>query len=213
MSCSSKPPTARLRGFFNATTSAIKKTLHASEQHRDDVAKAREEWKKAQPALDPNRLVFIDETSTNTQMTRTRGRCQKDWKTTTFVAGLRNNAITAPLVVDQPMNGVIFQAWLEQHLAPTLGARDIVIMDNLPAHKVAGVGAIIEKTGATLLYLPPYSPDLNPIEMMFAKLKTLLRKAKERTVDKLCDRIGVILGEFSPPECSNYFRHDGYGSC
>ena len=188
------------------------------------MAKAREEWKKAQPTLDPDRLVFVDETGTNTQMTRTRGRCQKGkrlvdyaphghWKTTTFVAGLRNNAITAPLVVDRPMNGVIFQAWLEQRLAPTLGEGDIVIMDNLPAHKVAGVRAIIEKTGARLLYLPPYSPDLNPIEMMFAKLKALLRKAKERTVDKLWDRIGIILDEFSPPECSNYFRHDGYGSC
>ena len=156
-------------------------------------------------------------------MTRTRGRCQKGkrlvdyaphghWKTTTFVAGLRNNAITAPLVVDQPMNGVIFQAWLEQSLAPTLAAGEIVIMDNLPAHKVPGVRAIIENAGAKLLYLPPYSPDLNPIEMMFAKLKALLRKAKERTVDQLWDRIGVILGEFGAPECSNYFRHDGYGS-
>jgi transposase len=111
------------------------------------------------------------------------------------------------------MNGVIFQAWLEQNLAPTLTEGDIVVMDNLPAHKVAGVRTIIERTGARLLYLPPYSPDLNPIEMVFAKLKALLRKAKERTVDKLWDRIGVILDEFRPPECSNYFRHDGYGSC
>ncbi len=219
-----KPQTARSRGFFSATNSAIKKTLHASEQHREDVAKAREEWKEAQLALDPDKLVFVDETGTNTQMTRTRGRCQKGkrlvdyaphghWKTTTFVAGLRNDAITAPLVVDRPMNGVIFQAWLEQNLAPTLTEGDIVVMDNLPAHKVAGVRTIIESTGARLLYLPPYSPDLNPIEMMFAKLKALLRKAKERTVDKLWDRIGAILDEFSPPECSNYFRHDGYGSC
>jgi transposase len=186
------------------------------------VAKAREEWKKAHPALNPNRLVFIDETSTNTQLTHTRGRRQKGkrlvdyaprghWKTTTFVAGLRNNAITAPLVVDQPMNGVIFQAWLEQHLAPTLRESDNVIIDNLPAHKVPGVRAIIENAGASLLYLPPYSPDLNPIEMMFSKLKALLRKAKERTVDKLWDRIGAILGEFNSPECSNYFSHHGYG--
>ncbi len=141
------------------------------------MAKAREEWKEAQLALDPDKLVFVDETGTNTQMTRTRGRCQKGkrlvdyaphghWKTTTFVAGLRNDAITAPLVVDRPMNGVIFQAWLEQNLAPTLTEGDIVVMDNLPAHKVAGVRTIIESTGARLLYLPPYSPDLNPIEMM-----------------------------------------------
>ena len=176
-----------------------------------------------QPTLDPKRLVFVDETSTNTQMTRLRGRCAKGkrlvdyaphghWKTTTFVAGPRNDAITAPLVVDRPMNGAIFQAWLEQQFAPTLTKGDVVVMDNLPAHKVAGVRAIIEKTGAKLLYLPPYSPDLNPIEMMFAKLKALLRKAKERTVDDLWDRIGVLLAAFKPEECANYLTHDGYAS-
>ena len=111
------------------------------------------------------------------------------------------------------MNGAIFLAWLEQNLAPTLAEGDTVIMDNLPAHKVAGVRAIIEKTGAKLLYLPPYSPDLNPIEMMFAKLKALLRKAKERTIDKLWDQIGVVLDEFTPQECANYLAHDGYGPC
>jgi len=177
-----------------------------------------------QPTLDQKRLVFVDETGTNTQMTRLRGRCAKGkrlvdyaphghWKTTTFVAGLRSDAITAPLVVDRPMNGVIFLAWLEQQLSPTLAEGDVVIMDNLPAHKVAGVRAIIEKAGARLLYLPPYSPDLNPIEMMFAKLKALLRKAKERTIDKLWDRIGDLLDEFSSMECANYFAHDGYASC
>ncbi|MBB4200073.1 hypothetical protein CCR94_04540 [Rhodoblastus sphagnicola] len=111
------------------------------------------------------------------------------------------------------MNGAIIQVWFAQRLAPTLREGDVVIMDNLPAHKVAGVRVIIEKTGARLLYLPPYSPDLNPIEMMFAKLKALLRKAKERTVDELWRRIGVILADFSSLECSNFFRHDGYGSC
>lgn len=156
-------------------------------------------------------------------MTRLRGRCAKGarlidrvphghWKTTTFVAGLRNDAIVAPLVLDCPMNGVIFTAWLEQSLVPTLGRGDTVIMDNLPAHKVAGVREIIEKAGARLLYLPPYSPDFNPIEMMFAKLKALLRKAKERTIDALWDRIGTVLSEFTPQECANYLRHDGYGS-
>ena len=156
-------------------------------------------------------------------MTRLRGRCAKGsrlidrvphghWKTTTFVAGLRNDAIVAPLVLDCPMNGVIFTAWLEQGLAPTLGQGDIVIMDNLPAHKVAGVREIIERAGARLLYLPPYSPDLNPIEMMFAKLKALLRKAKERTIDALWDRIGTVLSEFTCQECANYLRHDGYGA-
>ena len=109
------------------------------------------------------------------------------------------------------MNGAIFMAWLQQSLVPTLTLGDTVIMDNLPAHKVSGVRAIIESVGATLLYLPPYSPDFNPIEMMFAKLKALLRKAAERTIDNLWDRIGKILDEFSPQECSNYLAHVGYG--
>jgi transposase len=204
--------------------SALKKTLHASEQHREDVAIAREAWRLAQPELDPDKLVFIDETGTSTQMTRLRGRCKKGerlidytphghWKITTVVAGLRNDAIIAPLVLDCPMNGEIFTAWLEQHLAPTLRPGDTVIMDNLPAHKVAGVREIIEKAGTRLLYLPPYSPDLNPIEMMFAKLKALLRKYKERSRDALWDRIGMILSRFSPQECANYLKHDGYGQC
>jgi transposase len=156
-------------------------------------------------------------------MTRLRGRCKKGarlidyvphghWKTTTFVAGLRNDAIVAPLVLDRPMNGPAFQAWLEQGLAPTLSPGDTVIMDNLPAHKVAGIRALVEATGAKLLYLPPYSPDLNPIEMMFAKLKALLRKFKERVIGALWDRIAAVLAEFTPQECSNYLKHAGYGS-
>jgi transposase len=156
-------------------------------------------------------------------MTRPRGRCEighrlvahvphGHWKTTTFVAGLRNGSITAPLVWDRPMDGETFVAWIDQFLAPTLTPGDTVIMDNLPAHKVAGVRPLIEAAGAKLLYLPPYSPDLNPIEMMFAKLKALLRKAAERTIDNLWNRIGEILKEFSPGECANYLRHIGYGS-
>ena len=154
-------------------------------------------------------------------MTRLRGRCKLSerligraphghWKTTTFVAGLRNDAITAPYVFDRPMNGEIFLAWLEQELIPTLAKGDIVVMDNLPAHKIASVRPLIEAAGAVLLYLPPYSPDLNPIEMAFAKIKALLRKAAERTIDALWDKIGEILSAFSPQECANYFRHAGY---
>jgi transposase len=176
---------------------------------------------REQASLDPDKIVFIDETGTNTAMTRLHGRCERGarligraphghWKTTTFVAGLRKGAITAPLVIDQPMNGQIFLAWLEQFLIPTLSAGDIVVMDNLPAHKIAAVRALIEAAGATLLYLPPYSPDLNPIEMAFAKLKALLRKAAERSVDALWDKIGESLGKFSSGECANYFRHAGY---
>ncbi len=173
--------------------------------------------------MDPETLVFIDETGTTTNMGRLRGRCPRGerllghlphghWKTTTFVAGLRNGAITAPFVIDKPMNGEIFLAYVEQGLAPTLKAGDTVIMDNLPAHKVAGVRGAIEATGARLLYLPPYSPDLNPIEMAFAKLKALLRKAAMRTIPLLWDKIGELLSAFSPQECQHYFRHVGYGS-
>jgi transposase len=135
---------------------------------------------------------------------------QGHWLTTTFIAGLRHDAIVAPLVIDHPMNGERFVAYLEQCLAPTLSRGDIVVMDNLPAHKVKGVRDIITASGAELHYLPPYSPDLNPIEMVFSKLKTLLRDAAERTLDGLWLRIGTLLDRFSPQECTNYFRHAGY---
>ncbi len=151
-------------------------------------------------------------------MARLRGRCprgerlvakvpQGHWKTTTFVAALRNDRITAPFVVDAPMDGEIFLVYLEQCLAPTLSPGEIVIMDNLPAHKVAGVRERIEATGAMLRRLPPYSPDLNPIEQSFAKLKAHLRKSSERSIPALWDRIGTTLQTFTPEECNNYFTH------
>lgn len=154
-------------------------------------------------------------------MARRYGRCLKGqrlvaavphghWKTTTFLAALRHDRIDAPCVIDGPMTGELFLAYVEQFLAPTLGPGDIVIMDNLPAHKVAGVAAAIEAKGAALRYLPPYSPDLNPIEQLFAKLKALLRKAAARTVDALWDTIGRLLDAFSPAECANYFKNSGY---
>jgi len=187
------------------------------------VAEARERWKAAQASLDPKKLVFIDETGTNTKMVRAYGRCRKGqrligkqpfghWKTTTFTAGLRCDGITAPWVLDGPMNRDAFLVYIEKVLGPTLTEGDIVVMDNLPAHKGEAVSQLIEATGAKLLFLPPYSPDLNPIELAFAKLKTLLRKAAERTVDALWDRIGQVLDEFTPQECANYLRHDGYAS-
>ena len=132
------------------------------------------------------------------------------WVTTTFVAGLRVGALTAPCVIDGPMNGAAFLAYIEQILVPSLKPGDIVVMDNLAAHKVAGVRQAIEAAGATLRYLPPYSPDLNPIEQLFAKLKALLRKAAEHSVPALWDRIAQLLGLFSSAECANYFRHLGY---
>jgi transposase len=154
-------------------------------------------------AIDPKRLVFVDETGSATNMIRRYGRSPKGkrllgrapfghWKTTTFIAGLRHDGIVAPFVIDRPMNGEIFLRWVKTCLVPTLSPGDIVVMDNLPAHKVAGVREAIEAAGAELRYLPPYSPDLNPIEMMFAKLKALLRKAAERTIAALWDRSGVV---------------------
>jgi transposase len=195
--------------------------VRAAEQDRPDVQKARESWKQHQISLDPAKLVFVDETGTATNMARLRGRCRRGkrlvaalpqghWKTTTLVAALRQNAVTAPFVVDAPMNGEIFLTYLEQCLVPTLSPGDIVIMDNLSAHKVAGVRELIEAKGARLLYLPPYSPDLNPIEQLFAKLKALLRKAAERSVPALWDRIGDILKTIASHECTNYLRHAGY---
>lgn len=132
------------------------------------------------------------------------------WKTSTVVAALRAGGLTAPLVVDGAMNGEVFRAYVEQVLAPTLKPGDIVIMDNLGSHKVAGVRAAIEARGARLLYLPPYSPDLNPIEQAFAKLKALLRKTAARSLDALWSALGQIVGRFAPDECANYFLNAGY---
>ena len=198
-----------------------KKSLHAAEQQRPDVAAAREAWRAGQPDLDPNRLVFIDETWATTNMARRYGRAPRGqrviaavphghWKTSTFVAALRTSGLTAPLVVDGAMNGAVFLAYVEQILAPTLSPRDIVIMDNLASHKVAGVREAIEARGATLVYLPPYSPDLNPIEQAFAKLKALLRKIAARTLARLWDALGDLLNRFTPQECANYLANDGY---
>jgi transposase len=185
------------------------------------VQAARAQWQKIQPTLDVKKLVFLDETGASTKMTRTHGRAPRGkrcfgsvphghWKTTTFIAGLRFNRITAPMVFDGPMDGVAFLAYVEQFLCPTLTAGDMVIADNLPSHKVAGVREAIEKTGASLCYLPPYSPDFNPIEKMFSKLKALLRKAAHRTVDALWEEIGRLLDKFSQDECKNYFASSGY---
>ena len=165
--------------------------------------------------------MFVDETGTNTKMARVYGRCPKGqrligkapwghWKTTTFVAGLRIGEVSAPFVLDDAMNRDAFEAYVEQVLAPTLTEGDIVIFDNLPAHKGDRVRELIEARGARRLLLPPYSPDLNPIEMVFSKLKALLRKAAERTVAGLWDKIGEVLDAFTPDECANYFRHAGY---
>jgi transposase len=167
------------------------------------------------------RLVFIDETWATTNMTRRYGRARRGarlvgtaphghWKTTTFVAALRCGGLTAPLVIDGAMDGPMFRAYVEQHLVPTLSAGDVVVLDNLSSHKVAGVRQAIESVGATLVYLPPYSPDFNPIEQVFAKLKWLIRSAAARTVESLWNLLGRLVDRFLPQECENYFRHCGY---
>lgn len=179
----------------------------------------REGWR--QTDWNACNLVFLDETGAATHMTRLYGRSPKGkrcldhvpaghWKTTTFVAGLRVEGLTAPLVLDGPMTGVAFLAYMRDFLCPTLKPGDTVVMDNLSCHKVRGVQEAIEATGASLCYLPPYSPDLNPIETVFAKLKALLRKAACRTVEALWQEIGRILPLFSPQECANHFQAAGY---
>jgi transposase len=173
--------------------------------------------------MNPAKLVFIDETWATTNMTRQRGRCPRGerliaavphghWKTSTFVAALRTSGLTAPLVLDGAMNGEAFRAYVEQFLAPTLTPGEVVIMDNLSSHKVAGVREAIEARGAGLLYLPPYSPDLNPIEQSFSKLKALIRKAAARTPEALWNAIGQFLPRFPPRECANYFAEAGYAT-
>ena len=198
-----------------------KKTGHAAEQDRPDILKRREDWFEGQLDLDPERLIFIDETWASTNMARQRGRAGRGerlraaiphghWKTTTLVAGLRLTGMTAPMVLDGPIHGRAFQAYVEQVLAPELAPGDIVVMDNLSSHKGPAVRSAIEAVGAKLLYLPPYSPDFNPIESAFAKLKALLRKAAERSLAALWTTIGRLLDTFSPKECANYFKAAGY---
>jgi transposase len=200
---------------------AQKKTLHAAEQDRPDVAEARRVFIRRQPALDPDRLVFIDETWATTNMTRRYGRCAKGlrlvapvphghWKVTTLVAGLRTAGITAPCVFDGAINGERFRAYVEQMLAPALSPSDIVILDNLSSHKIAGIREAIEAKGAQVLYLPPYSPDLNPIEPAFSKYKAVLRQAAERTVEGLWNTIGRAADLFPPVQCRNFFKNAGY---
>jgi transposase len=198
-----------------------KKSAHALEQDRPDILKRRRAWFDTQLDLDPAKLVFIDETGLSTKMARLRGRspcgerCRAGvpnghWKTTTFTGALRLTGMTAPFVYDGAMNGNVFRAYVEQVLVPTLAAGDVVIMDNLPAHKAAGVRDAIEAAGASLLYLPLYSPDFNPIENAFAKLKALMRAKAERTISALWNAANSIVELFTPAECANYFRAAGY---
>jgi transposase len=185
------------------------------------VQVARATWQATQPRLDSARLVFIDETWVTTNMTPRYGRARRGKRlighvphghrhTTTFLAAWRHDGIVAPAVFAGPINGVTFLAWLPQCLVPLLRPGDIVVLDNLSSHKIVGVRAAIEAAGAILLYLPPYSPDCNPIEQVFAKLKARLRTIAARTVGALWQAVGQLLATFSPGECANYFAHAGY---
>ena len=178
-------------------------------------------WFEDQVELEPDRLVFVDESWASTNMTRRYGRCRRGErlrmsvphghrKTTTFIAGLRNSGIVAPFVIDCPVNREVFETWVAKVLVPELGPGDVVVMDNLSSHKGPRVPALIEAAGAKLRYLPPYSPDFNPIENAFAKLKTLLRKEAARTIDALSSAIGRLIDLITPNECVNMFAAAGY---
>lgn len=197
--------------------------MTAAEQDRSDVRQKRRFWRSWQPYMDPARLVFLDETATATNMTRRYGRCPSNerlvasvphghWKTTTFVAGLRQSGIVAPLVLDGPMTGAAFRAYVEQMLVPVLDKGDVVVLDNLAAHKVDGVRQAVEAAGASILYLPPYSPDLNPIEQFFSKLKALLRKKAARTKEALWNAIASTLKQCDLDNFGAYIGNCGYGS-
>jgi transposase len=207
---------------LNQWNLTFKKTLHAREQERADVQAARRAWREAQPVMNVEKLVFIDETWTSTNRTRRYGRAPKgqrrvasaplgDWQTTTFVAGLRPHPWTAPMVSAGPMDGELFLAGVLQFLCPTLQPGDLAILDNLRSPKVAGVQEALAAAGAAGLYLPPDSPDPNPIEKLFSKRKALLRKAAKRSTDELWKEIGERLNTVSPSECVNYFASSGSG--
>jgi putative transposase len=195
--------------------------LVASERGRSDVARRRQQWAKYAPLIDAKRLVFIDETWTKTNMAPLRGwsecgeRLQTavphgHWQTQTFIAALRHDRVEAPWVLDGPINGTCFQAYVEAELVPTLKPGDIVVMDNLGSHKGKKVRQAIRQAGARLLFLPKYSPDLNPIEELFSKIKHWLREAKARSLSDLIAALKDTLQKVTPQECANFFAHSGY---
>ena len=209
--------------FLDRAALSFKKSLRASEQERADVARRRRQWKERQGRVSAARLVFIDETWAKTNMTRTHGRCARGQrlvakvphghrKTLTFVAGLRCDGITAPCVFDGPINAESFLAWVVQFLVPTLRPGDIVVLDNLSSHKGPVIRRAIRAAGGKLFFLPRYSPDLNPIEQAFAKLKTLLRKQNARSFEQVETAIGKLLKQLTPSQCRNFFSAAGYAS-
>lgn len=207
-------PVGRLRG-------REKETCPPAEQARDDVVEARRQWAAAQLDLDPYNVVLVDETWAKTNMTRTYGRSPRGerlvervpygrWETTTFLGAMRSTGFVAPLCVEGTINRALFQAWVEQHLVKVLRPGYVVVMDNLSSHKGSRIVAAIEAVGAEVRYLPPYSPDLNPIELAFVRFKKLLRHGAQRTNEKLWQLCGKVLKLFTEHECRNYLRHCGY---
>ena len=211
-------------GTAPSARSVTQKNLRASEQKRPDVARDRAVWKtRRQPFMRGHleRLVFIDETSLKTNMTKTTGWAPEGtrlidhapgghWNTQTFIAGLRHDRIDAPGVISGPMDKEMFEIYVEAILAPTLRQGDVVILDNLPVHRSTVAANILKEIGAWFLFLPKYSPDLNPIEMAFSKLKALIRKVAARTYDDLWRALGSVCSLFTPDECYNFFNAAGY---
>jgi transposase len=195
--------------------------VYASEQRRADVADARRRWQQAQAVHDAHAYVFIDESGVTTDLLRRYARSLRGtrvsdhtpcshWQTHTVVAALRPTGLTAPAVFDGPMDAVTFRAYIEQVLVPTLRPGDVVVLDNLASHKQPEIHTAITQAGAQLRFLPPYSPDFNPIELAFAKLKAFLRAKRPRTFEAVCDLLRTALGLFLPDECANFVRHCGY---
>jgi transposase len=202
-------------------SSASKKSVVAGERDRPDVARRRGQWMKYQDRVDAGRLVFIDETWSRTDMAPLRGWAPRGsrlvakvphgrWKTMTFLAALRHDRIDAPWFIEGPIDGDSFRLYVKEVLLPTLRPGDIVILDNLGSHKSKAVRQLIRSVGAKIFFLPKYSPDLNPIEQVFAKLKHLLRRAAARTADAVCAAIAEALNAFTPQECANYLKNSGY---
>jgi transposase len=199
-----------------------KKSLHASEQNRLDVKLKREEWEQCMPGLDLDKVVFYDEIGVNTKMVRLHGRCPASqrlvdfapaghYSSNTLMSGMRLSGVVAPMLLDSAVNGESFAGYVEQCLAPALEPGDILIIDNLPAHKSARVTAAIENAGCILVYLPPYSPDLNPIENMWSKVKASVRAAAARTLDAVVDAVDIALRSVTESDREGYFNHCGYG--
>src|SRR5271157_4481027 len=207
--------------FLHAQGLSHKKTAAAQEQDRKDVKRRREQWRAYQDRIDPKRLIFIDETWTKTNMAPLRGWGPrgsrvigkapfKRWKTMTFIAALRHDGIAAPCLFDGPINGAVFLAWVRESLVPALNPGEIVVMDNLGSHRGKAVRSAIREAGAKLFFLPKYSPDLNPIEQVFSKLKHGRRKTAARSYDAVLAAIGELLGSYTPKECANYVKNCGY---